>query len=227
MSNAPANFLFPPFEAHADTINAATNATQRDFEQAISSDQATQIPRPFPAHAGHLLWVNQDFSVHYGPAGDVQTGLRSFAKEAAKRAKDAFRMGKYEDALRLSQFAINADDRCLDAVLTKGLIYQTVGDVKKVKLLADVADAINPDVDFQSWLDLYAAKVDATLFLKLATRFRVVCFKARVLAKKLRPDHWFPTRASNKTEGYALMSQFVLEALSEARKTARRNIPTI
>jgi starch phosphorylase len=151
----PSQVILPPLRFREDGIIGFVQSTEADFDQAISRGQATRIDA-LAAQPNYQLWIDQDRSPHYAPATKVSERLREIAKDHVRRAKIALTAESYDEASRLAQIAIAADERCLDALLVKAIVLRRLGHDDEVDVLRELAGLVAPDVDFGSWIDLYA-----------------------------------------------------------------------
>ena len=149
----PRKIFMPPFQAEVDRLTNASESTPSDFTNAVEREQATQIETPIKADSNYLLWIDQDFKSHYHLDAEVHAYMRCFAKEYSRKARKSVHEGRFGEALKLAQWALAANERCLDAVLTKALVHSMMGNDDRVQLLAKIAAVISPDIDFLSWID--------------------------------------------------------------------------
>jgi hypothetical protein len=145
----PGEFVIPPFAFEDGKVVGAAQSAEVDFERALADGQATQIKTPLPAKAGYQLWIDRNGAPQYAPAREVSVQLRHLASDHVRKAEEAFRKGSYEEASRLAQVAIAADERCLDALLVKAVVLKQEG------------KQLVPDVDFESQLKKYEGRLRA------------------------------------------------------------------
>jgi len=151
----PDQFLLPPFRIEEGSVVGFVRSDGVDFEQAIAEGRATRI-ETIPAIGDHQLWIDRDSLPRYEPRGNVAVYMRTLAKEEVRNAKEALKKGDYEEASRLAQVALAADERCLDALLVKAIVQRRLERQEEVEVLREIAEVVAPNIDFQSWVDLYA-----------------------------------------------------------------------
>ncbi len=152
--------LLPPLEIDGDRVVEALPGGEADLERAVLQGQATRLKVPIDARSDHQLWIDEDLQPHYGITAEVLKGLRRLAKTRAREAQHAVTEGRLEDAERLAQAAVSADDGCLNAVLVKAIIETLRGNGVQVEILIDVAETIVPGADFRAWIHFFSGLVD-------------------------------------------------------------------
>jgi hypothetical protein len=157
----PGEFVIPPFAFEDGKVVGAAQSAEVDFERALADGQATQIKTPLPAKAGYQLWIDRNGAPQYAPAREVSVQLRHLASDHVRKAEEAFRKGSYEEASRLAQVAIAADERCLDALLVKAVVLKQEGKQEEIEVIGDIAKVLVPDVDFESQLKKYEGRLRA------------------------------------------------------------------
>ncbi len=151
--------LLPPFEIDGERVAEALPGGEADLERAVLRGQATRLEVAIDALPEHQLWIDEEFRPHYGATTEVLDGLRRLAKARAREAQHAVAEGRLEDAERLAQSAISADDGCLNAILVKALIETLQGNEAQVEVLIDVAETIVPGADFRAWIRFFSRLV--------------------------------------------------------------------
>lgn len=154
----PNEVLMPPYRPETSHIHGGVRGTVLELATAEAQGRFTALESPISAQPGHRLWIDRSFQPRYEPETEARRHLSEIAKQSAAASKEALRENRYEEALDLAQEAISADESCIDAVLTKAIVHRLLGNEGRVALLADVAAAIDPHIDFNSWIDLYQAR---------------------------------------------------------------------
>lgn len=149
----PERFLVPPFRLEGDTVVGAGTATAAEIATAVTERRFSRLERPIAAKPDHQLWIDSSYKPRYEPTGTARQHLMAIAKQSVAASKEALRESRYDAALRLSQRAISADEGRLDAVLTQAIVHRLRGDEARVELLGEIAAAIDPRIDFRSWVD--------------------------------------------------------------------------
>ncbi len=155
----PDRLVLPPFRIENERVAYTVDGFQSDLDRAVRRRQATRLDESFAALPDHRLWIDESFAPHYEPASIVEETLRLLANKRVREAQTALAEGRLGKAERLAQAAISADDTCLNAILVKGLVHQLRGDHDSVEILGEIAGAIAPGTDFQSWIDFFSLLV--------------------------------------------------------------------
>lgn len=154
--------LLPPYHLEGDRVCDVWDGREEDLERAVRAGQVTRIDSPMEARTEHHLWIDEALRPHYEPAPEVEQELLRLAHRKVHEAQDALAEGRLDDALRLSQNALSADDRCLNALLIKACVYELRGEMGKVKILNRLAERITPGTDLFSWVALFSKLVKAS-----------------------------------------------------------------
>lgn len=152
----PDRYLMPPYRHDGERLVEFTAITEPELDRAMVFEQATRLDQPIQARAGHLLWIDGRLEPHYEAAGEARKRLRTIALDQSNEALRAVAAGRLGEASQHARIAVAADDRCLSAVLAKGLIYRIRGEEERADMLAEIAESVAPGSDFHAWIELFA-----------------------------------------------------------------------
>jgi hypothetical protein len=143
--------VMPPCRWDGANLLADKTCGLADF---VADEDATLLDVRVAAAPGRILWIDRERQSHYEPAADARAHLIALAIEHTRSAKQALKDGNWEAALHEAQAAISADGQCLDALLTKALVYRAQGDWARASVLIDIAQSVDPHCDIEGWLGL-------------------------------------------------------------------------
>lgn len=138
---SPDRVFMPPLRLEGALLVDAHATHVADFDAAAARGEATRLAAPLSARRNHALWVDEQGQVRYDPAPALADDLRALARRRVGEARCALVERRLDDAARLAQAAVCADNRCFDALLVKGFLQREQGHAGRIEVLARIAAA--------------------------------------------------------------------------------------
>jgi hypothetical protein len=161
LRTAPDRVFMPPLRLVGALLVDAHATDAADFDSAVARGEATRLAAPLSARRNHALWVDEHEQVRYDPAVALADHLRALARRRVGEARRALVEQRVDDALRLAQVAICADNRCLEALLVKGFVQREQGQAGRIAVLARIAAAAGFEGSFDEALAEFSRRVHA------------------------------------------------------------------
>lgn len=152
---ADANRLFvPPYHENGGALYNATEIDSADFaNMAVTGDVTGITTAPFPARAGHELWIDEGFAYRYEPAESALANLTDIYNREFANAKAALVRHDFVAAEAHARKATRADDRHYEPFILRAAIFRLRRDTKGEELMARLIETKLAKGDFRVLLD--------------------------------------------------------------------------
>ncbi len=125
-----------------------TEGNHSDMSALVLQQEVTLLSKPIAAKLDHALCIEEDYSAKYGPRADIVESLRKYAMVKVNHAWKSISQNGLDEAVKLCDRALIADDHCLDALLVKAVVYRLKGSEDFVAVQRDSAKILYPEIDF-------------------------------------------------------------------------------
>jgi hypothetical protein len=103
------NIWLAPYELHENYLTDASCIDRARFDSFVADRSITQLPIPFSAVPGYVLWQDVDGSLQCDRAGVAERKLREIHVRELNRAGEFLKAGSVQEALTAAGIAFAAN----------------------------------------------------------------------------------------------------------------------